>query len=145
MYQPFQTNLVRNGRLFHGIQVTPEIKLSLQGHSGGYSEPQASVPGHLYTEMEMAIFINDEWGTLSLADQSSLNCHDEGIYSYGDGEYSGNTVFPYIPTATLQAVIDGIKAGTVSVLTMRESAIERGIKVAPEAPEASEWGGARSW
>lgn len=130
----FQDMLTRgqNGN-FLPITVGDGVELSIQGSESHYSSPRFNCEFFsVYQEMEMAIFRDGAWATLTQEAQARLGCRDEGIY-----RGSQTTVFPYIPVDTIQAVFDAIAADPSIVISISESVSERGLCL----PEPEESGG----
>jgi len=123
--QPFQYSLTlsETGRYqrTERVHVAGGVSLSIQGAMHSYCSPRENLPPTSYTEMEVVIFLDDEWATLRLSAQKALGCHDD---MYGG---SSTTVFAYIPVGTIQALIDSIKADPSIVISLAEARRNRGL------------------
>ena len=123
---PFQHTLVAkcegDYQSIERVNVTDHISLSIQGCAFSYCCPRKNIEPTRYTEMEVAIFRDGDWATLTRSAQNNLHCFDDGIF-----EGSWTSIFPYVPVATIQNLIDAIKADSSIVISINESKIEYGI------------------
>lgn len=82
-------------RQFEAIRVNDTIWLSIQASYGHYCSPRKTLSKELYTNMELAIFKNDEFAPVS-----SVTKNEELINKFD--EYYEGTVYGYVPVELIE-------------------------------------------